>query len=209
VKKAPVCIRQSVNINILHTTVIHIFFRSDYSTTNSTGFTYVLIGQSQATFTTKACDVDSLSAEQRRKLSLNFSFDNPGWVLCTGTWVNADEEIFCIVTDKLWVDLAPEKWYPCCPYRKWSIKRRGAYFIFPVMGAALIQELRLFHLRVKHRGEYRENKVKICTPRAVIWTRFQEFSTLKLRTHGLVEVLFLKRYSFDLLISSARWGVNL
>ena len=159
--------------------MLHIFFRSDYSTTNSAGFTYVLISQSQATFTTKASDVDSLSAEQRRKLSLNFSFDSPGWVLCTVSWVNADEEIFCIVTDKLSVDLAPEKWYPYCPYRKWSITRRGAYLIFSVIGAALIQELRLFQLRVKHRGEYRENRVKICTPRAVIWTRFQEFSYIK------------------------------
>ena len=40
-------------------------------------------------------------------------------------------------------------------YRKWSIKRRGAYFIF--IGAALIWEQRLFQLRVKHWGEYREN----------------------------------------------------
>ena len=29
-------------------------------------------------------------------------------------------------------------------YRKWSIKRRGAYFLFPVKGAAPIQEWRLF-----------------------------------------------------------------
>ena len=65
-KKSPGCISQSVNINIFYTTVLHIFFRSDYSTTNSTGFTYVLISQSQAKFTTKACDVDSLSAEERR-----------------------------------------------------------------------------------------------------------------------------------------------
>ena len=48
-------------------------------------------------------------------------------------------------------------------YRKWWIKRRDAHFIFPVMGAALnIQERRLLQLRVKHWGEYRENKVKIC-----------------------------------------------
>ena len=44
-------------------------------------------------------------------------------------------------------------------YRKWSIKRRGAYFIFPVIGALLIREQRLFQLRVRHRGDYRENYV--------------------------------------------------
>ena len=42
-------------------------------------------------------------------------------------------------------------------YRKWSIKRRGAYFISSVIGAVLIPERRLFQLRVKHWGEYREN----------------------------------------------------
>ena len=36
------------------------------------------------------------------------------------------------------------------PYRKWSIKRRGAYPIFPVIRAAIIRERRLFQLRVKH-----------------------------------------------------------
>ena len=39
-------------------------------------------------------------------------------------------------------------------YRKWSIKRRGAYFIFPVIGAVLIRQRRLFQLWVKHWGEY-------------------------------------------------------
>ena len=29
-------------------------------------------------------------------------------------------------------------------YRKWSIKRRGAYIIFPVIGAVLTRERRLF-----------------------------------------------------------------
>ena len=42
-------------------------------------------------------------------------------------------------------------------YRKWSMKHRGAYFIFPVINAALIRERCLFQLRVKHWGEYREN----------------------------------------------------
>ena len=42
-------------------------------------------------------------------------------------------------------------------YRKWSIKRLDAYFIFHFKGAALIRERRLFQLRVKHKGEYREN----------------------------------------------------
>ena len=40
---------------------------------------------------------------------------------------------------------------------KWLIKRSGAYFIFPAIGAALIRERRLFQLQVKHWGEYREN----------------------------------------------------
>ena len=52
--------------------------------------------------------------------------------------------------------------FPKCPsgivsYRKWSIKRRGAYFIFHVKGAALIGKRHLFQLRVKHLGEYQEN----------------------------------------------------
>ena len=29
-------------------------------------------------------------------------------------------------------------------YRKWSMKRRGGYFIFPVINAALIPERRLY-----------------------------------------------------------------
>ena len=40
-------------------------------------------------------------------------------------------------------------------YRKWSIKRRGAYFIFPV-----IRERRLFQLRVKHWGEAPVEKIE-------------------------------------------------
>ena len=52
--------------------------------------------------------------------------------------------------------------FPICPsdignYRKWSIKRRGAHFIFHVKGAALIGERHLFQLQVKQKGEYREN----------------------------------------------------
>ena len=52
--------------------------------------------------------------------------------------------------------------FPICPrdigsYRKRSIKRRGAYFIFHVKGAALIGKRHLFQLRVKHLGEYQEN----------------------------------------------------
>lgn len=77
-KKAPGCIRQSVNINIFYTTVLHIFFRTDYSTTNSTGFTYVLISQSQATFITKACDVDSFVGPQSKdEPSFKFQFWQP------------------------------------------------------------------------------------------------------------------------------------
>ena len=45
-------------------------------------------------------------------------------------------------------------------YRKWSMKRRGACFIFPVMNAALIRERRLFQLQVKHWGEDREKYVR-------------------------------------------------
>ena len=52
--------------------------------------------------------------------------------------------------------------FPICPsdignYRKWSIKRLDAYFIFHFKGATLIRERRLFQLQVKHKGEYREN----------------------------------------------------
>ena len=47
--------------------------------------------------------------------------------------------------------------YAITRYRKRSIKRRGTYFIFPVIGAVLIRERRLFQLRVKHWGNYREN----------------------------------------------------
>ena len=38
------------------------------------------------------------------------------------------------------------------PYRKWSIKRRGAYLIIPVIGVVLVRELRLFQVRVTLRG---------------------------------------------------------
>ena len=43
---------------------------------------------------------------------------------------------------------------PLCyePYRKWSIKRRGAYLIIPVIGVALVRERRLFQVRVTLRG---------------------------------------------------------
>ena len=36
-------------------------------------------------------------------------------------------------------------------YRKWLIKRRGAYFIFPVIGVAPIRERHLFQLLIKPR----------------------------------------------------------
>ena len=42
-------------------------------------------------------------------------------------------------------------------YRKWSITHPDAYFIFPLIGAKVIQERRLFQLRVNHWGEYRKN----------------------------------------------------
>ena len=38
------------------------------------------------------------------------------------------------------------------PYRKWSIKRRGAYLIIPVIGVALVRERRLFQVRVNTEG---------------------------------------------------------
>ena len=41
-------------------------------------------------------------------------------------------------------------------YRKWSIKRRGAYFLFPVIGVVFISTTG----KLKHWGEYRENYVK-------------------------------------------------
>ena len=41
-------------------------------------------------------------------------------------------------------------------YRNWSIKRRGAHFIFRVKGAAPIRERPLFQLHVKQKGECRE-----------------------------------------------------
>ena len=47
--------------------------------------------------------------------------------------------------------------YVITRYRKRSIKRRGTYFIFPVIGAVLIRERRLFQLRVKQWENYREN----------------------------------------------------
>ena len=48
-------------------------------------------------------------------------------------------------------------------YRKWSIKRRRTF-----SGAALIQVRRLFQLRVKHSGEYRDITQSCATKRANI-----------------------------------------
>ena len=41
-------------------------------------------------------------------------------------------------------------------YHNWSIKRRSAYFIFPVIGVALISTTG----KLKHWGEYRENYMR-------------------------------------------------
>ena len=66
-------------------------------------------------------------------------------------------------------------------YRKWSIKRRPTF-----SGAALIQEQRLFQLRVKHCGEYRDitqscarKKVKYVDLEPSYETSFKSFPTLK------------------------------
>ena len=50
-----------------------------------------------------------------------------------------------------------------CTYCRWLIKSCSTYFIFPVIGATLIQEQHLFQLQVKHQEEYRENYVR-CIP---------------------------------------------
>ena len=42
-------------------------------------------------------------------------------------------------------------------HRTWSIKRRSACLIFPVIEAVLILERHLFQLRVKHWEENQEN----------------------------------------------------
>ena len=85
-------------------------------------------------------------------------------------------------------------------YRKWSIKRPGVYFIFPVIGAAFIQDPRLFHLRVKHWGEYRENKVKIC---------IRDYDNLcrsfSVFTWNLLTIFIIRTYDlFDLTVSHSR-----
>ena len=85
-------------------------------------------------------------------------------------------------------------------YRKWSIKRPGVYFIFPVIGAAFIQDRRLFHLRVKHWGEYRENKVKIC---------IRDYDNLcrsfSVFTWNLSTIFIIRTYDlFDLTVSHSR-----
>ena len=45
-------------------------------------------------------------------------------------------------------------------YRKWSIKRRDAYLIFPVIGAALVRERPFISTSVKPCDEYRETSVR-------------------------------------------------
>ena len=73
-------------------------------------------------------------------------------------------------------------------YRNWSIKGRGAYFIFHVKGAAPIRERRLFQLHVKQKGECRENselgkkKDKYAHLELLQW--FRKFPYIKFfRTH--------------------------
>ena len=52
------------------------------------------------------------------------------------------------------------------PYRKWSIKRRGAYLMIPVIGVALVRERRLFQVGVNTEGNIERIKwgvYKVCT----------------------------------------------
>ena len=59
-----------------------------------------------------------------------------------------------------------------------------------INGPALIRERRLFQQWGKHREQ-------ICTPRTVLWTRFQEFPYIKTtETHELVVVFFVKQCGF-------------
>ena len=105
--------------------------------------------------------------------------------------------------------------FPICPseigsYREWSIKRRGAYFIFQVKSAALIREGRLFQLQVKHKGEYRERTQSSARKRTNMHTSNCYMNLVSkvpahynFRTHDWVVVLFVKRYGFDVLLYQA------
>ena len=95
-------------------------------------------------------------------------------------------------------------------YRKWSIKRRGAYFIFPVIGAALISttekntEVNIYRELSEARTRYAQFNIKYVhlEPGACLELYMYKVSRVSLhqnfRTHELVEVLFLKRYGFDI-----------
>ena len=84
------------------------------------------------------------------------------------------------------------------------IKRRGAYFILPVIGAALISTtgeiLRGIYRELSEaRTSYAQFNIEYVLLELLYEPGFKSFPTLKnFRTHELVEVLFLKRYGFDI-----------
>ena len=74
--------------------------------------------------------------------------------------------------------------FPICPseigsYRKWSIKRRGAYLIFQVKSAALITEGRLFQ-QYRENSEFGKKKDKYEHLELLYEPGFESSRTLKL-----------------------------
>ena len=105
--------------------------------------------------------------------------------------------------------------------RKWSPKRRCAYFIFPVISTALIQGRSLFEIGTySNYGKSTEgNKLRINWKYVLLelLSSEKDHSLLLLYKPGFTsrtKAIFLKRYGFDLFISSAvtkkvgRWFVN-
>ena len=98
---------------------------------------------------------------------------------------------------------------------QWLIKCHDTYFIFHVIGAALIRERRLFQLQVKHWGECRENselgkkKNKCVQLEPLYELRFKSFPTFKHENsqvgHGLICQAIWFWYLF---ISSTRTKVG-
>ena len=93
---------------------------------------------------------------------------------------------------------------------QWLIKHHDAYFIFHVIGAALIRERRLLQLRVKHGGECRENselgkkKNKCVQLEPLYELHYKKVSPhSNLITHKLVMVLLVKQYGFDISLYQA------
>ena len=90
------------------------------------------------------------------------------------------------------------------------IKRRGAYFILPVIGAALIsttgETLRGIYreLSEARTSRYAQFNIEYVHLELLYEPGFKSFPTLKnFRTHKLVEVLFLKQYGFDISLYQA------